>query len=330
MWLSVVILNYNSEAFLERCLRSIRQCCAHHTPEILVIDNGSHQVRAVRRICSGFGVDRVVENRTNMGVAAARNQGVRMSSGDLVCTLDVDTILTPGALEELASVARDATVGVCGPQLRFPDGRLQHTCRLFPTIYTKLLRLRPGYDFFGALEVEEMRAADHSAGMQVDWVIGACQVYSRRVFDELGGYTVFSRFGFEDVDLCLRSWLSGKRVRYVPSAIVFHDEQRVARGRNRALTASHLVSLIRYFGTHGYGFGRERLYRRIAERNPYFTRTMGACPIAADWERDLVALESAIMGQSDEAGQPNPERDAAGPGAGHAGESMRSRAISRT
>lgn len=312
MPVSVVILNYNSEAFLERCLKSIRQCRTQHVPEILVIDNGSRQVRTMRRICAELGVDRVVENSTNIGVAAARNQGVRKSAGDLICTLDVDTIVTAGALDELARVAHDQAVGVCGPQLRFPDGALQFTCRQFPTIYTKLLRLRPGYDVFGALEVEEMRATNHSVGMQVDWVIGACQCYSRAVFEELGGYTVFSRFGSEDVDFCLRTWLSGRRVQYVPSAVILHDEQRAARGKNRSLTASHLVSLMKFFTTHGYGLSRRRLYRRIAERNPYFARTPGEYSIAPGWESSLANLASATAEQHDEGGQPHTEGDATG------------------
>ena len=304
MWLSVVILNYNSEAFLERCLRSIRQCCSRRAPEIVVVDNGSIQVQAARRICAGFGVDRFAGNRTNLGVANGRNQGVRMSAGDLVCTLDVDTIATPGVLEELARVAGDESVGVTGPQLRSPDGRLQYTCRQFPTICTKLLRLRPQFDFLGALAAEEMRAANHAEAMQVDWVIGACQVYSRALFEQLRGYTAFSRFGFEDVDFCLRAWLSGKRVQYVPTATIFHDEQRVARGKNRSLTAAHVVSLMKFFSAHGYGLSRGRLYRRIAERNPSFAQARGTYPLVPGWETSLANLASSTAGQLGEVALP--------------------------
>jgi hypothetical protein len=92
-----------------------------------------------------------------------------------------------------------------------------------------------------------MRAMDHSVAADVDWVIGACQCYPRAVFDELGGYTVFSRFGSEDIDFCLRVRLSGRRVRYVPSAVILHCEQRIARRPTRALTYSHLASLIKFF-----------------------------------------------------------------------------------
>ncbi len=302
MELSVVILNYDSEAFLARCLESIRRDRVSPDPELVVVDNGSKHVQAVRRICGSFDVDRVIENRTNLGVAAARNQGVRASNGELICTLDVDTIVTSGAFSELAKMARSPAAGVCGPQLRSPDGELQYTCRRFPTICTKMLRLMPRYDLFGALPFEEMRDTDHAFSMPVDWVIGACQCYSRAVFEELRGYTVFSRFGFEDVDFCLRAWLSGRCVHYVPSAVIFHDEQRVARGRNRALTVSHLLSLVRYFRTHSYGLSRKRLYGRIAQRNSHAT---------ADWESSLANLAAALSTQAaetDKIGSP----DAAG------------------
>jgi GT2 family glycosyltransferase len=131
MKLSLVILNYNSETSLERCLRSIRLSHPGSSPEIVLVDNGSHNRRTVRRICSNFGVDQVLENRSNLGVAAGRNQGVRASTGDLICTLDVDTVVTAGALDELAIATQGEAAGVCGPQLRFPDGELQFTCRRF-------------------------------------------------------------------------------------------------------------------------------------------------------------------------------------------------------
>src|SRR6266508_1850047 len=74
MDLSVVILNYNSEGFLECCLDSIRRLYPDRLLEIVVVDNGSAGRSAVRRICSFFDVDRVIENSANLGVAAGRNQ----------------------------------------------------------------------------------------------------------------------------------------------------------------------------------------------------------------------------------------------------------------
>src|ERR1041385_628811 len=313
MNLSLVVLNYNSEAFLERCLRSVREfhaggfpeivvvdngsrglaalrrgLCPHAggCPEIVVVDNGSRDLAALRRVCSEFGVDRVLENRLNAGVAAGRNQGVRASSGEIVCTLDVDTVITAGALDTLRYAAQGPAAGVCGPQLRFPDGELQLTCRRFPTIHTKLLRLKPRLDVFRALDYEEMRDLDHSRPAAVDWVIGACQCYPRAVFDELGGYTVFSRFGSEDIDFCLRAWMSGKQVQYVPAAVIYHHEQRVARSLARGLSYSHLASLAKFFAAHRYGFRREPLYRRIAERNPYFGR-LPLMPAAVSADRSV-------------------------------------------
>ena len=286
MNLSLVVLNYNSDAFLERCLRSVREFHAGGFPEIVVVDNGSRDIAAVRRICSEFGVDRVLENRLNAGVAAGRNQGVRASSGEIVCTLDVDTVITAGALDTLRYAAQAPAAGICGPQLRFPDGELQLTCRRFPTIHTKLLRLKPRLDFFRALDYEEMRDLDHSRPAAVDWVIGACQCCPRAVFDELGGYTVFSRFGSEDIDFCLRAWMSGKQVQYVPAAVIYHHEQRVARSLARGLSYSHLASLAKFFAAHRYGFRREPLYRRIAERNPYFGR-LPLMPAAVSADRSV-------------------------------------------
>jgi GT2 family glycosyltransferase len=124
----------------------------------------------------------------------------------------------------------------------------------------------PRLDLGGRLQAVEMRSESHEITCDVDWVIGACQVYRRCDFEALNGFEEFSLFGCEDVDLCVRMWRLGKRVVYCPAAVVKHHEQRAARNPLRALSYSHGVSLCKYFWKHRYLLDRQSLYAGLPAR----------------------------------------------------------------
>jgi GT2 family glycosyltransferase len=263
---SIVILNWNSSVFLERCLASVRSDKADAS-EVIVVDNGSEDIAVVRHLCASLGVDRLIENRTNLGVAKGRNVGVASTSDDIICILDVDTVVKGGSIRRLADALRkDESIGVIAPRLEAPNGQLQFSCRLFPTVLTQLLRWIPWADWYGCVQEYELRHYDHSRAGDVDAVIGACQVFRKSLFDELNGFHEFSRFGYEDFDFCLRVWLTGKRVVYFPAACVEHFEQRVARRLWHPLTYAHIAALWKFFWKHKYFASRKGIYQRIARR----------------------------------------------------------------
>jgi glycosyltransferase involved in cell wall biosynthesis len=55
-------------------------------------------------------------------------------------------------------------------------------------------------------------------------VTGACQLFRRSVFDEVGGYDENLPLNYNDVDFCLRILQTGRRPVYVPQAELFHFE----------------------------------------------------------------------------------------------------------
>ena len=80
-------------------------------------------------------------------------------------------------------------------------------------------------------------AGEHPAGPvgEVDFGIGACQVFRRSVFDEVGGLDETIFYGPEDVDFCLRAKAAGHRVVQVDGSGVVHPARRTNR---RLLTRS--------------------------------------------------------------------------------------------
>jgi len=255
MLLSVIILNWNSGTFLKGCLASLLKNTLSLEKEIIVIDNGSDKER-VEDFLKGYSGILLVKNFRNMGVGPARNQGLSFAKGEYILILDVDTIVQPGAIEALLAVfAKDRHVAIAGPKLTDINGKLQFSCRNFPTLLSKIYRQLPLtlQGFF--LKDEELRGWAHDQQREVGYCIGACQLIRKQALRDIGLYDPRMFYGAEEIDYCLRAWKKGWKVVYCPDALITHFEQRISR---RSLLGkmqiAHFKSLLIYFSKHRYLF----------------------------------------------------------------------------
>lgn len=260
---SIVILTWNSTDLLQECLASLPQAATQDLCEVIVVDNGSRgKTPAALRFA--FPWMQLVINRRNRGVAPGRNQGMQLTRGEYIILLDDDTVVPPETFDRLlAYMDGHPEVGLCGPKLLDSEGRLQLTCRLFPTLGDKLARQLP-FAFARRMRQEaELEDWDHQTIREVDYVIGACQVIRRTALAAVGLLDERIFYGPEDVDLCLRLRQAGWKVVYNPEAVVLHKERRVARSFFSALSWRHFWGLSYYFWKHGYLFSRRKLYARL-------------------------------------------------------------------
>lgn len=95
---SIVIPAYNAEAYLNDCLSSVMG----QADEIIVVDDGSTD--STPAIASGFDGVRLIST-PNRGLASARNEGIRASSGQWLVFVDADDCLLPGAVARLLDIA---------------------------------------------------------------------------------------------------------------------------------------------------------------------------------------------------------------------------------
>jgi N-acetylglucosaminyl-diphospho-decaprenol L-rhamnosyltransferase len=261
---TVVILTWNSRQHVVPCLESLAVASPGERPELVVIDNGSRDGTPdlVRQLAPWA---RLICNRQNRGVAAARNQGLVLARTPFSIILDVDTVVLPGAFTRLLDFLESApNVGVCGPRLMLPDGHVQPSCQLFPTLLDKVVRQLPGDAGRRWLHDVELADWDHRGIRDVDYVVGACQAIRMEALYSVGWLDERIFYGPEDVDLCLRMHLDGWRVVYLGDAVVRHECQRVTRKRLNFLTVRHVLGLAHLYRTHGYLWSRASLYRRIA------------------------------------------------------------------
>ena len=103
--LAVVIVNYDTGTYLERCLASLERHRGDIEIDVLVIDNASHDGSHSAAVAAHPWV-RLIENPGNVYLSPAWNQGIRESSAPYVLLLNPDVEWWHGTLADYVAVAR--------------------------------------------------------------------------------------------------------------------------------------------------------------------------------------------------------------------------------
>jgi GT2 family glycosyltransferase len=181
---------------------------------------------------------RVLVNAEPKGFAANHNAAFRETRGNYFCVLNPDIRLEHDPFPALIRCLSDPQVGVAAPVIRNPAGLIEDHAREFPTPWTILRKAL----FGGNL--------DHAIGAEhPEWVAGMFMVFPRNVFEEIGGFDEGYFLYYEDVDLCARLALSGRRVKVCSEAGAIHAARRESRRSFRYLRW-HLSSMLRFFLVH--------------------------------------------------------------------------------
>lgn len=226
MDVSVCIVNLNAGALLRDSLRSLYEHTAGLELEVIVVDNGSSD-GSPALIRSEFPQVNVIENQGNLGFTRPTNQAMQAAQGDFILLLNPDTLVLPGAVQNLVGFLREyPEVGICGPKILNRDGTLQMPCRRglarpWNTIsyFLGLAALFPKRKFFSGYT---MTYLDENTAHAVDGVSGACMLIRRAVIDRIG-YFDERYFAYqEDADYCYQAQKAGWQIFYVPSAQIIH------------------------------------------------------------------------------------------------------------
>jgi GT2 family glycosyltransferase len=264
--LSSVVLSWNSARHIEACVRSLVDESDGHSDEIWVVDNGSTDgtVEILARLADEHsGVLRVIYLDRNLGTTVSRNLALKQVRGSYVAIIDSDVIVPRGTIAPLvARLSSEPSCGVLAPRLLYPNGQLQMSTDVFPTVARKLRRL---------FTLKAMERRLDAAGMPqqrttVDYAISAFWVMRREVLEAVGLLDERIFYSPEDADYCLRVWSAGYTVMYDPSVHAIHYAQEISRGfRPSRAALSHAAGLMYFFRKHRYVVSRRRLYRRFEE-----------------------------------------------------------------
>jgi N-acetylglucosaminyl-diphospho-decaprenol L-rhamnosyltransferase len=282
--LTIIIVNWNVRDLLRRCLSSIGQGAGRDlsgdppasqpattlpappigspTIEVIVVDNASTD-GSPGMVRAEYPDVRLVVNDENRGFTAANNQGLALSRGRYILLLNPDTEIMGDALATMVSyLDLHSRVGALGPQLRYPDGSLQSSRRRFPTFATALVESTVVQQWWAdnrVLHHYYMLDTPDDRTQPVDWLVGACLLVRRQVYEQVGGldegYFMYS----EELDWCRRIKDAGWEVVYLPAATVVHHE---GKSSEQVVPARHIhfqSSKIRYFRKFHGSFQAEML-----------------------------------------------------------------------
>ena len=249
MDISVGIITWNSKALLTGLLDSIRSNSQGMEKEIIVVDNNSED-GTIEEIESNYSEVILIRNPVNEGVTKARNKMLRRATGKYILSLDVDTVVLPGAMTALVEAMDEhpeAAIG--GPKLLYRDRSLQLSCRPFPSPLNILIEGTFIRDYFPNSRFVtdySMSLWDHAELREVDWMYGAALIIRKSAVDEIGLFDEGYFYLYEDIDYCYRARKLGKKVIYVPQAEIIHFLERERKSVLHSRIGVHIRSILRY------------------------------------------------------------------------------------
>jgi GT2 family glycosyltransferase len=213
---SVIIVNYNGQSYLEPCISSVLSS-KYHSFEVILFDNGSTD-RSLTTIEAKFGKDerlKIVRTKTNLGFSLGNNEGFKHAKGKYIVFLNNDTIVDPDWLVTLVDVMeKDSTVGLAQSIIYEIDGK-------------KIQRHGAGWIVDSYLIFREELGTNKDVGdfpdvFETSFVQGAAMLIRRDLIDSIGLFDPKFLFFYDDILLSLKTWLAGKRVVIVSKSKVCH------------------------------------------------------------------------------------------------------------
>lgn len=212
---SVIVVSWNARAHLIRCLEHLQRQAPH---ELIVVDNGSTD-GSRELLCEQ--PELLLLELDNPGFGVANNVAAKRAGGEYLLLLNSDCELDANAIQTMTEeLDRDPRVGIVGPLLRFPDGRLQRSMGRAPTLLTETLQKTMLHRL---INYYTYSPRSYTSERNADWVTGACMMIRRSLYEELDGFDEQFFMYMEDLDLCDRARAAGFEVRFTPRASAVHQ-----------------------------------------------------------------------------------------------------------
>ncbi len=226
MQLTVVIVNYNVEHFLEQCLLSVEVAVKGIEAEVFVVDNNSVD-GSCEMVREKFPWVQLIANKDNLGFSKANNQAIRLATGRYVLLLNPDTVVEEDTFSRVVEYMDDhPKVGGLG--VRMVDGKgkfLPESKRGLPTPWVAFCKISGIYRIFKQSKRFNhyyMGYLDEFEVNEVEILSGAFMLMRKDTLDQVGLLDeAFFMYG-EDIDLSWRIIEGGYKNVYYPDTTIIH------------------------------------------------------------------------------------------------------------
>ena len=219
---SLIIPTRNGLALVRQCVQSILEYTEYTNYEIIIVDNGSDDPKALQyfKYLSTNPRIRILRNDGPFNYSELNNTAVKQAKGELIGLINNDIeVISPDWLSEMVSQALRPGIGAVGAKLWYPDDTLQHGGVVLGIggvaahVFKRIPKNSASY--FSRSEIIQSYSA----------VTAACLVVQKNVYEKVGGLNeVDLKIAFNDVDFCLRITEAGYRNVWTPFAELYHHE----------------------------------------------------------------------------------------------------------
>ena len=236
---TVFVVGYNSEKWLERCLSTLQTASAS-TLQLCFVDNHNNPTLGSRNRLD-FDVE-IVKTPRPMGFADANNFGIGHTrfESDLTVFLNQDTVSNAGWIDTCVDCfASDSSLGILSPGLRTYDMNAWE-----PNLLTCLADSGKSTD----------SEASGTGVIAVRQVTAAAMVVRTEILEQVGPFDPIFGSYYEDYDLCRRVRNAGYTIGVCLGARVGHFSGSVTstpeqtRRRMRSLIRNRLIHKVRESG----------------------------------------------------------------------------------
>lgn len=216
---SIVTVNYNGRDYLKILYDSLAKI-SYSPVELIMVDNASidDSVDFVRKT---YPHVKILQNTENLMFARGNNEGIKIASGEIICLLNNDVKVDPHFIEPIISAFNQyPEMAACQPKVLDLNK---------PNIFEYAGASggfidRYGYPFmrgrlFFSLE-EDYGQYDNE--IEIFWSTGASFFLRRSILDEIGNLDEDFVIHMEEIDLCWRIRLTGKKIFCIPNSKVWH------------------------------------------------------------------------------------------------------------
>lgn len=272
---SIIMLTYNALKYTKKAIEAVNQHSKDY--ELIVIDNASTDgtQEYLESMRDRGSIHTLVLNKENAGVAGGRNQGIALSSGDIITFLDNDTEVGPGWQDTVLNEFDVEDVGIVG-------------------LKGQLVPFMRPIRFMSPTKDDNARAI-------VDVVPGFCFTFRRSLLGIIGKqWADFpnGKFWHEDLEFCIRAKMAGYKIITNENISIKHYEHKSVGENisnevmvdkvegffeNAAYILSRMVSSnIAYFYREWAGFDNHASYDRVAYDLSEKLRDLGMVVIRRD------------------------------------------------